>query len=116
MVIILENQLFHLAYRIFPAVRHMLRNIRDFCPYDHARAVTQVIKILVMLVMRKPDGIGTHFTNQLHVFVMMLCRNRISDALPVLMPGHAAQRVWLPVQEKSLFRVHAECAHAKRDM
>ena len=93
MIIVLHNQLPHLKKRILPAVRHMRRNIWNFCPDNHPITITQIIKMLMMLVVRQPNGISPHFTDQLHIFLHMTVRNRISDSFPILMPGHAPQRI-----------------------
>ena len=48
---------------------------RDFGPYDHPVFVTEIIKFLRMLVMRKADRIAADFCYELHI---LLCS---SDAI-----------------------------------
>ena len=93
MVIILHNQLPHLEKRIVLSIWHMRGYIRDLRPHNHSLAVAQIIKILVVLVMRQPDRIRTDFPNQLHILLHLLAGNRVADPLPVLVPGYPAQRI-----------------------
>ena len=107
-VIILDDQLLHLADCIFPAIRHMFGNIGNFRPDDHACLITQVVEILVMLVMGQTDGIGADLPDQGHVGIVVLLMQGISDALPVLMAADTPQGIAAAVEEKALLRIHME--------
>ncbi len=97
MIIILNNELSDLKKCIFPAFWHMRGNIRDLRPHDHTVLIAQIIKMLMMLVMRQPDRIRANFTDQFHILLHMAIGYRVSKSLPVLMPGHAAQRIGFAV-------------------
>ena len=89
----LHDQFGHLTYRVFLSFRQMFRNVWNFCPYDHAVFVAQVIEVLVMLIMRQADGIGPHLFYDLHILPVHVRSQRISRAPPVLMPGNAPKRI-----------------------
>ena len=93
MIVILNNQLLHLADGIITAIWHMGRNIRNLCPNHHTILITQIIKILVMLIMSKTNGITAHLTNELHILSMMCSRQCVANALSILMTGHTMQRI-----------------------
>ena len=108
MVIVLNDELLHLAYRVVPAVRHMLADIRDLRPDDHAVPVTKIIKELVVLIMCEADRVGSDFANELHVLFMLFLCDRISASLPVLMAGDAVERIRSSVQKKAGLRIEAK--------
>ena len=87
-VVVLDDEFLHLGDGVLPAIRHMLGDVRDFCPNHHAVPVTQVVKILIMLIVSQVDGIGADFADHGHVDVMMLLGNGIADAFPVLMAAY----------------------------
>lgn len=93
MIVILHDQFLHLEKGILPAFRHVFGNIGNLRPYDHAISVAQVIKILIVLIMRKAYRICPDLTDQLHVFFHLLIRNRVAASLIVLMPGNAVKRI-----------------------
>ena len=93
MMLILNDQFLHLRYRIFSSIYKMLGNIRNLCPHDHSGLITQIIKILIMLVMRQTDTVCSDFTDQRHIFVMVLCCDRISYLFPILMTGYPVKRI-----------------------
>ena len=107
-VIALYNKLLHLADGIFSTVRHMLGNIGDLCPYDHTVLVAEVIEILVVLIVGKTNGVGTNLTDHLHIGIVVLLGNCITDALPVLVTTYATKGIGLAVKEEAVLRVHAE--------
>ena len=67
MVVILRNQFLQLTDRIFPAARHMNRNVRNLCPDNHAPLITQIIEELIVLIVSKSNRIGTHLADQIHI-------------------------------------------------
>ena len=87
MVVILLNELLHLADGVLSAIWHMLADVGDFRPDHHTVLVAQIIEVLVVLIVGKTHGIGTQFGNQRHIlFVHLLC-NGIAKPLPILMSG-----------------------------
>ena len=110
MVIVLVDQLFHLADGIFPAIGQVLRDIGDLCPDHHAVLVAQVVEILVVLVVRQPDGVCTQLPDQRHILIVHLPGDGIAQTLAILMAGNAVERVGFTVEEKALFCIHREAA------
>ncbi len=113
MVVILDHQFLHLGNRIVPALFQMLRDIGNLRPDHHALLVTEIVKILVMLVVSQPDGIGPHLADQVHILLVIPFRQGIPLFRPVLMPGHAPQGIALSVQDKTFLRVDGKTAAAK---
>ena len=105
MMIILNDQLFHLGYRVVSSIDQMLGNIWNFCPYDHSILIAQIIEILVMLIMCQSDTVCPDFPDQLHILIMMFFCDGISQFFPVLMAGNSVKRIGSSIQEKSLFRI-----------
>ena len=64
--------------------------------------------------MREAHGVDAHFEHDRHVFVVMLFRERVPDAVAVLVAADAAQRQALAVQEKALVGIDAEETQAER--
>ena len=112
-VVVLDDQLFHLADGVLAAVGHVLTDVGDLGPNNHADLVAQIIEVLVVLIMSQADGVGTDLFDQGHVFVVHLAGDGVAQALAVLMAGNAVQRVRLAVQEEALLGVNLEAAHAK---
>ena len=110
MVVVLVDQLFHLADGVFPTVRQMLGDIGDLCPDHHAVLVAQVVEILVVLVVCQTDGVCTQLPDQRHILVVHLVGDGIAQTLAVLMAGNAVKRIRLAVEEKALFCIHREAA------
>ena len=71
-VVVLVNQLFHLADGVFPAIGQVLGDIGDLRPDHHAVLVAQVIEILIVLVVCQPDGVCTQLPDQRHILVVHL--------------------------------------------
>ena len=85
MIIILYYKLLHLGNRILSAARHMRRNIRDLSPDHKPFLVTQIIKILVVLVVSETDRRSAKLTDQLYILSVVLRQKCISSAPSVLM-------------------------------
>ena len=72
MVIALGDQFLHLQLSVGVGIAHMPGDIGDLRPDNHTPLVTQIIEILIVLIVRKANGVGTHFTDQVHVFPVVL--------------------------------------------
>ena len=112
-VVVLDDQLFHLADGVGAAVGHVLRDVRDLGPDDHAHLIAEVIEVLVMLVVGQADGVRAQLLDELHVLVVHLSRDGVAQALAVLMAGDTVQRVRAAIEEEALLGVHREAAHAE---
>ena len=112
-VVVLLDQLLHLADGVGAPARHMLADIGDLRPDDHTRLVAQVVEVLVMLVVGKAHGVGAQLLDELHILVVHFPGDGVAQTLAVLMAGNAVQRVGATVQEKALLGVHREAAHAE---
>ena len=66
-----------------------------------------------MLVVGQTHGIGPHFPQQSHVFIVLLLRQRVAYALPILMARRAAQTVRTTVENKAFFSVKSNCTAAE---
>ena len=113
MVIVLNDQLLHLADGVFPALGHMLGNVRDFRPYHHAALVAQVIEVLIVLVVGQTDGVGPDLADQIHVLFVHFLRQRVAHAFPVLVPGNAAQGIGFAVQIETGLWMIVEIPHTE---
>jgi hypothetical protein len=67
----------------------MFGNIGYFRPNQEAHFIAQIINILIVLIMRKADGVGAHFENHFQVFAMHFLGDGASDPEAILMPGNA---------------------------
>ena len=97
MIVILHNQFPHLEKCILPSFRHMRRNIRYLSPDNHSISIAKIIKILIVLIMCKPNRIGANLTNQIHILLHMFFCNGISQTFPILMSGNPTQRIRLSI-------------------
>ena len=91
----------------------MLGNIGDFSPDNESVLIAQVIEILIMLVVRQSDGVGAHFQQQCHIFVMFLFCQRTSKSLPILMAGSTAKPVGFTVEKEPFSRVESNAPATK---
>ena len=66
--------------------------------------------------MGQADGICPHLTDQLHILLMVCPGKRISLSGTILMPGYAAKRITLPVQDKASLRIYLKAAAAEPDV
>ena len=108
MVIVLHDELAHLLDRVLSAIGHMAGDIRNLRPDDHAALVAQIIEKLVVLIMRKADGVRADLADQVHVLFVMLGQQRVADSPAVLMAGDAVERIFPAVEDESALGVNAE--------
>ena len=111
-VVVLVDELLHLADGVFPAIGQMLGDVGDLCPDHHAVLVAQVVEILVVLVVGQPDGVGTQLPDQRHVLIVHLPGDGIAQTLAVLMAGHTVKGIGPAVEEEALLCIHREAAQA----
>ena len=76
--------------------------------------ITQVIKILVVLVVGQTDGVGAHLPNNGYVLLVHRRSQGVARARPVLVPGYAPQGIGPAVEEEAFLGVNAEGAAAER--
>ena len=112
-VVVLLNQFLHLNDGVGTAFRHVLTDVGDFRPHHHAVAVAQVIEVLIMLIVSQANGVGTQLTDQLHILIVHGTGNSIAHTLPILMAGHAVERIRLIVQEEALLGIRLEGTYAE---
>ena len=113
MVIALSDQFLHLQMGILVGAGHMTGNIGNLRPDNHAPFITEIVEILVMLIVGKTDGIGTHFADQIHVFQMMLLQQCVANLPAVLMAADTPEGILFTVQDETLFRMDLKAAAAK---
>ena len=111
-VVVLVDQLLHLADGVFPAIGQMLGDVGDLCPDHHAVLVAQVVEILVVLVVGQPDGVCAQLPDQRHVLIVHLPGDGIAQTLAVLMAGHTVKGIGPAVEEEALLCIHREAAQA----
>ena len=112
-IIVLRNQFGHLGNGVFPAGGHVVGDVGNFCPDHQALLVAQVIEILIMLIVGKPDGGAANFANQFDIFFMIFLAQRIALAPAVLVSGNAPEGILFPVEDKAVLRVDTEATAAK---
>ena len=104
-VVVLDDQFLHLGQGVGTTIFHVHGDVGDLCPDHKTLFIAQVVEILCVLIVRQPDGVGTHFQNDgdvlLHHFV---CQGN-AGPLAVLMAGNAPQRIAAAIQDKALLRV-----------
>ena len=117
MIVVLDDQLLHLGNRVFASARHVLGDVRNLRPDDHAVLVAQVVEIGVVLIVRQADGVCAHLGDERHVLPVVLREQRVADAPAVLMAGDAAQRIGLAVEDEALIGIDGErpAAEARGD-
>ena len=92
-VVVLDDQLFHLIDGVLPAARHMLGDVGYLRPDDHAVSVTQVVEVLIVLVVGQTDGVGTDLPDQRHVLIVVRPGQGVADALAVLVAGNTVEGI-----------------------
>ena len=112
-VVVLDDQLLHLADRVFTAIGHVLGNVGDLSPDDHAGLIAEVVEVLVVLVVRQTDRVRAQLLDELHILVVHLARDGIAQTLAVLMAGDAVQRIRAAIEEEAPLGVNREAAHAE---
>ena len=92
MVVILDDQLLHLADTVLMRIRVRTHHTdkRDLRPYDKSHLITGIVKVLRMLIMRKPDGIRAQLLDEPCILIMVFPVQRISFIKLILMTAHAA--------------------------
>ena len=112
-IVVLNDQLCHLADGVLPAIGHVRGNIGNFRPDHQSALIAQIIENLAVLIMRQTDGVGTEFADQVDVFLVMLPFQGIADFRPVLVAAHTAQRIRLSVENEALLRINPIGTHAE---
>ena len=91
----------------------MLGNIGDLRPNDHTVLVAQIVKILVVLIMGKANGVCADLPDQVHIFFVHFPGDGVTQALSVLMAANAPQRVGAAIEEKALLGVSGKIPDTK---
>ena len=104
-VVVLDDQLFHLGQGVGTAVGHVHGDVGDLCPDDKTLFITQVVEIRCVLIVCQPDGVGAHFQNDGDILLHHFFGQGIAHTLTVLMAGNAAQGIAAAVQDKALLGV-----------
>ena len=104
-VVVLDDQLFHLGQGVGTAVGHVHGDVGDLCPDDKTLFITQVVEIRCVLIVCQPDGVGAHFQNDGDILLHHFFGQGIARPLAVLMAGNAAQGIAAAVQDKALLGV-----------
>ena len=112
-IVILDDQLLHLGDRILPAAGHVLGDVRDLRPYHHAALIAQVVEVLIVLIVREAHRVDAHLADHIHILEMHLLRQRVADALAVLVAGYAVERVFFAVEIESRLGIGGKIPHAE---
>ena len=112
-VVVLDDQFLHLRDGVLAPVGHVLGDIGDLGPDDHARLIAEVVEILIVLVVRQPDRVRAQLLDELHILVVHLAGDGVAQTLAVLMAGDAVQRVRAAIEEEAPLGVNREAAHAE---
>ena len=62
-IVILNNQLFHLGNGILTSVRHVRGNVRNLSPDYKTSLIAQIVKILIVLVVSQADRCRTELAD-----------------------------------------------------
>ena len=114
-VVVLHDQLGHLADRVGPAVFHVFGDVGDFGPDDQAVLVAQVVEVLGVLIVCQAHGVGAHLAQQGHVLLVLGVSQCTAQTLAVLVAGCAAEPVDPAVEQKALVRVKPDGTAAVPD-
>ena len=112
-VVVLDDEFFHLGQCVGAAIVHVHCNVGNLRPDDKTLFIAQVIERLCVLVVGKADGVGAHLQNQRHIFFHHLAGDGNARALAVLMAGDTAQGIGVAVQNEALLRVNLKLAAAE---
>ena len=96
-VVVLGDEFLHLGDGVLTAGGHVTGNIGDFCPNYETALVAQIIEVLIMLIVSETNGGSAHFTNEVHIFLVVLGEQSITEAPSVLVTGNTAQGIFLTV-------------------
>ena len=80
----------------------MLGDVGDLGPDYHAPLITEVVKVLVVLVMSQSDGVDSHLTNEIHILQVHFLGDCVTHVFSILMPCDTIQRVCTPIKEESI--------------
>ena len=105
MVVVLDDQLFHLGQGVGTAVGHVHGDVGNLCPDDKALFITQVVEILCVLIVSQTDGVGPDLQNDGNILLHHFVCQGIARTLAVLMAGNATQRIAAAIQDKALLGV-----------
>ena len=114
MVAALFYQALHLAFDIFHASLLGKRQTDKghFGPYQNTGAVTQRVKIIVVLVVGQTHRVGAQLLDQGQVRVHLCRGHSVAYAAKILVACNAPQLQVLPVEEKTLVRCNADLAES----
>ena len=112
-VVVLDDQLFHLGQGVGTAVGHVHGDVGDLCPDDKTLFITQVVEILCVLIVCQPDGVGTHFQNDGDILLHHFVGQGNARTFSVLVAGNTAQRIFPAIQDKALLGVNLKFPAAK---
>ena len=113
MVVVLGNQLLHLADGVLTAGGHMLGNVGNFSPDHQTLFIAQIVEILIVLIVCQTDGGAAHLADQLHILLVMGGKQRVADAQTILMTADTAQGVLLTVEDEAVFGIDFVAAAAE---
>ena len=108
MVPVLDDELGELVPSVVGGAGQEHRDLGDLCPHDESGLVAEIVEALVVLVVGKAHSGHAELAQQRQVGLLHLLGDRIADAFPVLMPGHASQRVLLTVEEETALGIDRE--------
>ena len=112
-VVVLDDQLFHLGQGVGTAVGHVHGDVGNLCPDDKTLFITQVVEILCVLIVCQPDGVGTHFQNDGDILLHHFVGQGNARTFSVLVAGNTAQRIFPAIQDKALLGVNLKLAAAE---
>ena len=110
MVVVLVDELLHLADGVGAAIGQVLGDVGDLSPDHHAVLVTEVVEVLVVLVVGQPDGVCTQLPDEGHILIVHLTGDGVAHTLAVLMAGDAVERIGTAIEEEAVPGVHREGA------
>ena len=106
MVVVLGDQLLHLADGILATIRHMLRDIGNFRPNHQAGLITQIIEILIVLIVSQTDSSSAYLADQRNVLCMVFFAQRVTLFPAILVTGNATQGVLLAIENEALIGIN----------
>ena len=113
MVITLGHQLPHLGQGVLTPALHVLGDVGDLRPHHEAVFIAQVVKLLGVLVVGQPDGVGADLPDERHILPVLSQGDGIAQPLAVLVPGHATEGIGAPIEEEPFLRVDLELPAAE---
>ena len=113
MVIVLDDEFFHLGERVGAAIGHVHGDVGDLRPDHQTVFITQVIEFLCVLIVGQTQGVGAQLFDDVHIPAMVLYRQGVALALHILMAGHAPQRITAAVEQESFLGIDVKPAAAE---